>query len=125
MVSDPEGKPQIGRSANRLGVRVPVDIKPDSGGDVHPETGGMSVSPDSFLNIPNYRRPKRIGHGSTGPDSLRIYAIGKDRVSIDNLHLRPDPVRIDKHAFVEPSRVMQLTQYENALGSTKDDWKQI
>ena len=125
MLSGHDGKPQLGRSAKCLGVRVPADIKPDASNDVHPGTGGMSVSPDSSLNVPNHRRPKAMGHGSTGPDDLRLYAIAKVRVSIEDLTLRPDPKRATKHAFVEPSQVMPLTLYEDALGSTRDDWRQI
>ena len=125
MLSGDDGKPQLGRSAKSLGVRVPADIKPDAAGDVHPGTGGMSVSPDSSLNVPNHRRPMAMGHGSTGPDDLGMYAIAKVRVSIGNLTLRPDPRRATKHAFVEPNQVMPLMHYEGALGSTRDDWRKI
>jgi len=125
MIPDCDGKPKRGQSWKCLGVRIPADIIPDAGGNVSPNMGGMSVSPDDFLNVPNYRRPKAMGHGSTGPDHLRMYAIGKGRVSIGSLQLRPDPSCVKKHAFVEPGRVMPLAQYEEALGSTRDDWRRI
>jgi hypothetical protein len=125
MLSWDDGKPLLGRSAKCLGIRVPADIKPDVAGNVHPGTGGMSVAPDSSLNVPNHRRPKAMGYGSTGPDDLRMYAIAKVRVSIGNLTLRPDPMQTTKHAFVEPSQVMPVAQYEDALSSTRDDWKKI
>jgi hypothetical protein len=64
-----------------------------------------------------------MGYGSTGSDELRMYAIAKERVNVGNLTLRMDPTLATKHAYVEPSRVMPLGQYEDALSSTRDDWR--
>ncbi len=46
-------RPRCGPDARSLGVRVHQDIKPDDKGDVHPETGGMSVSLDDPMNLPS------------------------------------------------------------------------
>jgi hypothetical protein len=125
MRSCDDGKPQLGQSALALGVRVPKDITPDAAGDVRPGTGGMSVAPDSELNVPNHLRPKAMGYGSSGPNNVRMYAIAKVRVSIGNLTLRPDPEAATIHAFVEPGQVMPLVHYEGAISSTRDDWRKI
>ena len=124
MVPAEDGKPALGRSAKHLGVRLSIDIAPDANGDVHPETGGMSVSPGSVLNVPNHRRPRAMGYGSTGSNLLRIYAIAACRVDRGELSLRLDPVRPKKHGFVEPRLAMPASDYENALHGTKEDWRQ-
>src|SRR2546430_2606362 len=68
-----DGLPVVGRSARSLGVRVPEDIQPDAAGRVVPGQGGMSVAPGSFWNLPNHRRPRGLGRGSTGPCGFRKF----------------------------------------------------
>ena len=50
--------PKIGDSSVDLGVRIPTDIQPDAQGNVHPNTGGMSVSPSFDILIK--RLPARM-----------------------------------------------------------------
>ena len=87
-----------------LGVAIPGDIDPDLDGSVHPQKGGMSVSPGSMWHVPSHRRPYSMARGSTGPLTNRIYAIGEEIRSAGRLTVRPDPADPGRHAFVEPSQ---------------------
>ena len=125
MTPGPDGTPEVGRSARRLGVRVPQDVQPDAAGLVQPRTGGLSVSPGSRWNLPNHRRPQPLGRGSTGPAADIVYAITELPLEGRALVARRDPRRPDKHAFVEPSAPMPLSAYESALESTRSDWRRV
>ncbi len=67
------GDPVVAPTARGLGVRAPEDIKPDAGGEVSPNEGGMSVSPGSVWNLPPHRRPRTMGRGSTGHAADEVY----------------------------------------------------
>jgi len=120
MTPDGDGLPKVGPSARTLGVRPFVDIQPDAKGHVHPGQGGMSVSPDSIWNIPDHRRPRGIGNGSTGHPNDHVFAIAK--VSAE-LSIRPDPLRPATHAFIEPSETVLLVKFEASLAGTRPDWQ--
>jgi hypothetical protein len=122
MTPGQDGSPSVGRSARRLGVRVPGDIAPDASGRVAPGAGGMSVAPDSQWNLPNHRRPRRLGRGSTGPDEDRVFSILPQPLQNRGLVARPDPVAPAIHAFVEPAEVVQLPVFESSLVATRPDW---
>jgi len=52
--------PKVGAARGCLGVRPGVDIKPDTDGKVHPQSGkGMSVSP-SIEDLPPLLIPLRL-----------------------------------------------------------------
>src|SRR5438876_870665 len=68
MKEDREGKPEVGRSARKLGVRPGIDIVVEPDGTVVGGAGGMSVAPDSPANLPPHRRPP--GHAGTGKDPV-------------------------------------------------------
>jgi hypothetical protein len=125
MVADADELPLVGRTKRMLGVIIPDEIAPDDGGRVHPAAGGMSVSPDSMWNVPNHRRPRSMAGGSNGPLTNRIYAIGDEIAASGQLAVRPDHSSNHPHAFVEPSTVMLLEQYEAALASTRPYWRQV
>lgn len=103
-------------------MRVPEDIRSDEAGVVAPATGGMSVAPGSLWNLPNHRRPRRLGRGSTGRDEDVVFAIVETAIEGD-LVARPDPRAPDRHAFVEPSRRMLLSAYVARLRETRGVWK--
>ncbi|MEX3970503.1 RHS repeat-associated core domain-containing protein [Paraburkholderia caribensis] len=48
-------------TARGLGARPGVDIPVDSNGMVHPDTGGISVAPESTANLPPHRPPESLG----------------------------------------------------------------
>jgi hypothetical protein len=121
------GKPALGNSATALGVRVPDDIRPDGDGRVHPETGGMSVSP-SVAALPPHRIPQRLREripGARGGSSLFVWSMGVGPFAAGALAPRLQ-VRIDvkneNHGLVEPDAVMDLADYQNALYATRDAW---
>jgi hypothetical protein len=118
MTEDGEGRPQVGPSARRLGVRPGTDIPVNDDDEVEPFAGGMSVSPDSPQHLPEHRRPE--GHGGTGLDPVWEFdtsALG------DGLVYRPDDSRPEAHGFIEPAWRMRLDEYEDLLALTRDSWK--
>ena len=122
MTPDLDGGPKMGRNARKLGVRIPEDIAPDEKGLVRPGTAGMSVAPSSMWNIPNYRRPRGMHRGSTGPSGDFIYAIAEAAIPAVRLAIRSDPEQPQRHAFVEPATLVELSTYEANLASTRADW---
>lgn len=114
-----DDRPGLGSNARSLGARPDWDIPVDTLGLVRPGDGGMSVSPDSPLNLPDHRRPSEWD--GTGKDP--IWAIPKELLG-DDLVYRPDPVD-PSHGFVEPARIMTFNEYEEALHETQEFWQQI
>ena len=115
-----DGLPITGPSARTLGVRPEVDIPVDAHGSVQPGSGGMSVSPDSPMNLPSHRRPANMG--GTGKDPvwcIRACDLGPD------LTYRPDPKHPSGHGFVEPARPMSFVDYQRALEGTRGSWRCI
>lgn len=123
MTPAPDGLPVVGRSARTLGVRIPVDIAPDAQGLVHPGTGGMSVAPDLW-SLPNHRRPRAMGRGSSGPSVDRVFATDQSTFAAADLHVRPDPEAPALHLFVEPRSCVSIAGYEANLESTRAQWVQ-
>jgi hypothetical protein len=110
------GLPMVGPSARMLGVRPIVDI-PVTGGQVRPNTGGMSVAPDRPDNLHPLRRPRFLG--GTGKDPvwwIDIILLG------DDLQFRTDSTT---HGLIEPARAMSLNEFQNALEATKTYWKKL
>ena len=117
MKEDSDGKPLVERSARALGVRIGErhpDILIDNQGQVHPKTGGMSVTPDDYRQLPNHRLPESLG------------GEGRDPVfSFEEVNLPSSlMVRRDKpgHALVEPSKSCLFEEYEQNLHGTRKDW---
>ena len=119
-----DGLPEEGRSARKLGVRVPDDIEPDGNGNVSGGTGGLSVAPASMWNLPHHRRPRGMKRGSTGKDTDRVYSLGGAALDGSVLVIRPDPKAPALHAFVEPCEMMSLAKYESGLSATRPHWRQ-
>jgi hypothetical protein len=125
MTPSDDGLPALGRSARSLGVRIGIDIHLDEASHVEPGTGGMSVAPQSVWNVPNHRRPRTWGRGSTGPVGDCVYRIGEALTSMERLSTRADPHQPVRHVFVEPIRTMTLESYEAALAATRPDWQKM
>ena len=120
MTPDTDGQPHVSRAARGLGVRVPQDIQPDASGHVVPDSGGMSVAPNGILNLPNHRRPRAFGYGSTGPNEDRIYWFTEDNLRSYKLSLQPDRAC---HATIGPERKVLLRLYEQSLAATREEWR--
>ena len=113
--------PLLGASATRLGVRVGVDINPDTDGMVAPLTGGLSTTPDDPALLPPQFRPKssRGGLGTVPLFALQVSGLA------DELRARPDPARPREHAFLEPATRTMLTSYEAAIHATQPRWRWV
>jgi hypothetical protein len=118
MVTMPNGAPRIGDGDYMLGASVPTDIARDTNGNVHPVTGGVSVSPDSAQNLPFFLRPVALG----GKGGLPLFSILSEQLAA-SLCFRPDPRRPKKHGFIEPAFIMTLAQYQTDIGSTAPYWR--
>jgi hypothetical protein len=116
-----DGLPRVAPSARTLGIRR-VDVHLDSEGRVQPGQCGLSVSPDSIWHIPNHRRPRGMGNGSTGHPDDYVFAIAK--VSPE-LSIRLDPLRPALHAFIEPSEPTLLVKFETYLVDTRPNWQKV
>jgi hypothetical protein len=130
MTRNLEGKPVAGTSARSLGVRVPpdgaADIAPDAAGNVHPETGGMSVAP-AWRKLPSYRIPKRLAPlapDACGKNEDACFRLGEGEfirsVVTAELMLRPDR---PSHGLIEPAVLMSLVNFQAALAATQDQWQ--
>jgi hypothetical protein len=117
MKEDENGLPTLGESGRALGVRGVDDIPIDADGLVHPGTGGMSVSPNNPMNLPEWRRPS--GFGGTGKDP--VWGLNSDDLGT-NLSYRPDPENPIAHGFVEPAFSMTYDQYLESLWNTLTSW---
>ncbi len=113
------GRPACAPTARTLGARSPDDITPDLEGKVHPGTGGMSITPGDPLLLPPHRRPSHLagGYGKDPAWEIREEQLGSD------LLLRLDPREPGEHGFVEPSSVVLLDAYQQALCSTAPGWR--
>lgn len=112
-MTENDGGTQVGDTARTLGVRPGVDIPVDADGMLHPNSGGVSVSP-SPNDLPSHRRPPSFG------------GTGKDPVwSIDINNLGPDLKFVPDspgHGTIQPSRSMTLEEYQKALFETFGKW---
>jgi hypothetical protein len=106
----------VGPTARTLGVRTNVDI-PVVGGQVRPNTGGMSVAPDRLENLHRLRRPPAYGGNGKDP----VWFMELHLLSVD-LHFRLDS---PTHGVIEPARIMLIDDLQKALEATKYYWKKL
>src|SRR5260221_7112791 len=125
MAPTDDGRPRVERSARGLGIRVGKDIVAGPDGVVHPGTGGMSVAPCSLWNLPNHRRPRPLGRGSTGTSEDRVYSLDLSHVWRTTLAVRADARHPFTHALVEPGSTTTLARFEGELAMTQSRWKQV
>lgn len=116
-----DGLPEVGATARTLGVRRGTDISVDGAGVVHSGTGGMSVTPDDPMGLPDHRRPPECGGGAGRDPVFRILrsALGRDP------SYRPDPANPTGHGFVEPARTMSIDDFQGALAVTRGRWGRV
>ncbi|RYF69384.1 MAG: hypothetical protein EOO39_17645, partial [Cytophagaceae bacterium] len=115
-MTDINGIPKVGGSARELGARPGVDIPIDANGNVHPNTGGISVSP-SPNDLPSHRKPP--GFGGTGKDP--VWKINTNDLGGDLKHIPDKP----GHGTIQPSRTMSFDDYQKALADTQKKWKKV
>ncbi len=84
---------------------------------VHPESGGVSVSPPPPENLPEHLRPPEFG--GYGKDHL--FELDTDKLPSE-LRYRPDPKNPTGHGFVEPSESMSFEDFEQTIHGTRGLW---
>lgn len=92
------GRPVVGSGDAMLGARVPVDIAVDAEGNVHPQSGGLSITPDDPARLPPHFRPEALG----GKGRFPVFEL-EDADLPARLTWRRDARRPLKHGFVEPA----------------------
>ena len=133
-----DGSPEIGREANKLGVRLPtpglpeerVDITPDNNGIVYPRLGGLSVA-KSVDDLPPHTVPKyfkSVVQGASASDNRFVWSMGNGSFSeggiAHKLILRLKPMRSDGkvQGLVEPAKQMFVEDYQSSLAATQSLW---
>ena len=128
MLAD-DSVPVVGPSRKMLGVTAGhepnVDITPTVDGLVIPESGGMSVAP-AWTDLPAHRIPRRLRdkcESAAGNNNRECWRLGSgafnNSMVSSKLNLRVDS-RI--HGVVEPSREMSLSDFQDALAQTRQQW---
>lgn len=116
-----DGLPEPGPSARTLGVRPGRDVSALADTEmVQPGSGGLSVTPDDPMRLPDYRRPKSLGGRGQDP----VWMISDADLSAD-LMWRADPNKPADHGFIEPNRTMALQEYQDALANTRSRWQLV
>lgn len=121
--------PLIAADKKALGVIVgdsqDADLPVDDQSRVSPQTGGMSVNA-AWRTLPYWRIPRRLTHllpEAAGSNQLYCWRFGEgvfESAALDaSLKLRVDHL---PHGLVEPTRVMPLRVFEDALGATQKLW---
>jgi hypothetical protein len=119
MTPDIDGKPQIGQSARKLGVRA-LDQAPNNdvdaavAADVVTPGKGMSVAPNAPANLIPLRRPIVLGGRGKDP----AWEIDTDDLGPDLRFTQDSPT----HGLIEPAHPMTLAEFEQALAATRAMW---
>lgn len=103
----------VGPTARTLGVR-PTDDIPVHAGRVRPGTGGMSVAPDSPMNLPEHRRPPKFGGSGKDP----VWEISIDELGVDLVFYQDKA----KHGLFEPARETSMDDFQQALADLAPKW---
>ncbi|MFS2100434.1 RHS repeat domain-containing protein [Variovorax sp. Varisp85] len=115
MKTGADGLPLPEPTARGLGARIPGDLSADEHGNVHPNTGGISVAPHTPGNLPSHRRPASLG--GTGKDE--VWGINSENLGPDLRYVQDCPT----HGTIQPSRTMPAGEYQAALERTKTRWR--
>lgn len=111
------GKPALGESARKLGVRKGTDITIDEKDNAVHDKKGMSTSPGDPKNLPLHRRPPEFG--GTGKDP--VWEADSGSLSNDKIEwFEDDP---GKHGIVRPKKDMPYSEFKKSLEGTQGSWK--
>ena len=114
MRSEVDGHPTLGASLSTLGSRPEKDIPVDAAGLVRPKTGGMSVTPDHWEDMPPALLPRELN----GESRYTLFLLTTAALPADLC------ARIDRpmHANVEPRGECLFADYNASLQGTREDW---
>jgi hypothetical protein len=118
MMKDVDERPLVVPTARGLGLRA-GEVVVSADGLVEPGAGGMSVSPETPLNLPPYRRPPKYGGDGKDP----VWELDSSELSSAVSYL-PDPGPNPRHGVLEPGWSMSLEDFELALAETRDVWRE-
>jgi hypothetical protein len=129
MLADESGaKPKMGSTTDEpgLGVRVPVDVKPDSRGVVFPGQGGMSVAP--FVRVMPPRlvpaRLKHLNRNASGDDDRVVWSLGEGPFVTASLGSALIFRKTSStHGVVEPEMEILIDELQRLLTATQDKWR--
>lgn len=125
--------PEVGTASHMLGARVtgnPIDISPDNDGNVHSNTGGISVA-RSINDLLPHLIPKRLRdyfEDAAGSSNRFVWSMGEGEFSegvvAEDLFLRrkPENAQGKVQGLVEPAILMMLQEYQSALAATRPHW---
>lgn len=122
-----DGGPVVGDQGCQLGARHPgtlfrpgdpptTDISADAKGMVHPGKKGMSL----FLSTA--RLPPHLLTNPRIAGQLAKFEINDDPYPTQQLHLHVTNQE-KGHGVMSPATTMTLSGYQNALASTRPDWR--
>jgi hypothetical protein len=113
------GFPVADATARTLGVRPGIDIDATRPSDLVPpnQLQGMSVAPDDPMNLPDHRRPVRLG--GTGKDP--VWSIEEDELGPELQFERNRP----DHGVMGPAAPVTLAEFANALKRTREQWRKV
>ena|GEM_PF-6763672 len=114
MYEDPDGKPTVGNTSMKLGVRPADPAQPYRKSDVPAVNGSDVVNPGEG-GLSCYSDPGKIRIQSK---KLVLWSI-EEKVLPQGLIVRPDS---NSHYLIEPSRGMTLDDLQNLLADSRDDW---
>lgn len=140
MLVDSDGLPKLGKRAKCLGVREPpgpnADVDIDSSGNVviiqqdaqkvTPARQGLSVA-DDWRSLPGYLIPIELGsdHKGASGKGIKIFVHGsgpfEEGYVTDCLVLWHKP-GTSKNGVVAPSAEITLSQFQNDLAATRQNW---
>jgi len=119
--------PLVEQSRRGLGVKTDPkdsDIFVNDDGNVRPYSGGMSVSPYDFNNLPSFKLSQKFGGTAKNPDP--IWCINSALFVITGgLFFNPDIPVGATHGTVQPLYVMSLKSYQDHLAATQASWLKI
>ena len=129
MVKGDDGYPELGYTTKLLGVRIQgqtvdhdcphFDITSDAYGVVHPETGGLSVTPPEIEDTISSMSAKRIRKTKTV-----LWCIDDSELGSHSLYFRADPNN-PCHGFIEPLEPMDGSDYNQGVQSTQKLWREV
>jgi hypothetical protein len=115
--------PLLEDTPDGLGVRVPIDIRPDDNGRVKPANAkkvkgdGMSVTPGA----PRRMHPKRCPRWLGGENDLPLWRIDELVLSLE-VRFRRDRMSSPTHGVIEPAHEMTLGEFRAAIAATRTSW---
>jgi len=122
MRPDADGRPEVGPHAEKIGVRAEDDIPVTSEGMVHPQSGGMSVTANDPMMLPVHRRPINMQGNSK---KTVVFKIEQPELPGCLVARIDKPIELPAHRSIEPRECCTFLLFEQALASTRDNWRKL